>query len=152
MICERSPFTEVLLSSASWLIFHSRGELVEYSHRINEDNPRDVEMIQASDECRIAVVRKRVHDPETKSMLLVTSIWAFRDDGTARVELRIDNDQMLIPYSSYLSPSKVSITVPCQLIFHDLKTGSRPTKIARTSWVNYVFDTQQGKTVEPPFY
>ncbi|KAH7390500.1 hypothetical protein BKA66DRAFT_37068 [Pyrenochaeta sp. MPI-SDFR-AT-0127] len=117
-----------------------RGKMVEYSHQINEDDPRDVEMIEASNECRIAVVRKRVHDPETKSMRLVTSIWAFSNEGTVRVELRMDDDQMYIPYSSYFSPSKVSITLPCELKFHDVKYGNRPAKIAKTSWVNYVFD------------
>jgi hypothetical protein len=126
------------------LTMHSRGSLVEYSHRINEDDPRDVEMIQASDECRIAVVRKRVHEPETKSTRVVTSIWTFSDDNTVRVELRMDDQQMYIPYSSYFSPAKVSITVPCELTFHDVKHGNRPAKVASTSWVNYVFDTPQG--------
>ncbi|CAO2649412.1 Nn.00g067970.m01.CDS01 [Neocucurbitaria sp. VM-36] len=120
-----------------------RGQLVEYSHQINEDDPKDVEMIQASEECRIAVVRKRVHDSETKSMRLVTSIWAFSDDGTVRVELRMHDDHMFIPYSSYFSPNKISITVPCELKFHDVKFGNRPAKTAKTSWVNYIFDTPQ---------
>ncbi|KAJ4366968.1 hypothetical protein N0V83_007498 [Neocucurbitaria cava] len=121
----------------------NRGQLVEYSHRISEDDPKDVEMILASEECRIAVVRKRVQDPDTKSMRLITSIWAFSDDGTVRVELKMHDDQMFIPYSSYFSPNKVSITVPCELKFHDVKLGNRPAKIAKTSWVNYVFDTPQ---------
>lgn len=101
-------------------------------------------MIRATDECRIAVVRKRVHDSETKSMRLITSIWAFSDDGAVRVELRMDDDQMYIPYSSYFSQCKVSITVPCQLKFHDVRYGNRPTKIGKTGWVNYVFDTPHG--------
>ncbi|KAF1851082.1 uncharacterized protein K460DRAFT_302847 [Cucurbitaria berberidis CBS 394.84] len=121
-----------------------RGKLVEYSHQINEDDPKDVEMIQASDECRIAVVRKRVHNLETKSMRLVTSVWVFSDDGTVRIELRMDDDQMYIPYSSYFSPKKVSITVSCELKFHDVKVGNRAAKIAQTSWVNFVFETPQG--------
>ncbi|KAF1942046.1 hypothetical protein EJ02DRAFT_503046 [Clathrospora elynae] len=120
-----------------------RGMLVEYSHRINEDDPRDVEMIGISEECRIAVVRKRMTDPETREVRVVTSIWAFSDDNTVRVELRMHDDQMYIPYSSYFSPSKVSINVPCELKFHDIKHGNRPVRIAKTSWVNYLFDTPQ---------
>jgi hypothetical protein len=34
--------------------------------------------------------------------------------------------------------------VPCELKFHDVKLGNRPNKLAKTSWVNYVFDTSQG--------
>jgi hypothetical protein len=106
-------------------------------------------MIQASDECRIAVVRKRVTDPETRTVRVVTSVWAFSDDNTTRVELRMEDDQMYIPYSSYFSPAKVSITVPCELKFHDVKHGNRPARIAKTSWVNYVFDTAQGQSPPP---
>lgn len=102
-------------------------------------------MIHTCDECRIAVVRKRVHDSETKAIRVVTSIWVFSDDNTVRMELRMDDDQMYIPYSSYFSPTKVSITVPCELKFHDVKHGNRPAKLAKTSWVNYVFETPQGK-------
>jgi hypothetical protein len=133
----------------SFADFTSRGKLVEYSHRFNQDDPRDVEMIQASDECRIAVVRKRVTDPETRTVRVVTSVWAFSDDNTTRVELRMEDDQMYIPYSSYFSPAKVSITVPCELKFHDVKHGNRPARVAKTSWVNYVFNTSQGKSPPP---
>ncbi|KAI4645323.1 uncharacterized protein J4E79_010860 [Alternaria viburni] len=121
----------------------SRGSLVEYSHRINQDDPRDVEMIEASEECRIAVVRKRVTDSETKAVRVVTSVWAFSDDNTTRVELRMEDDQMYIPYSSYFNPAKASITVLCELIFHDVKHGNRPVRVEKTSWVNYVFDSPQ---------
>ncbi|KAH3953157.1 hypothetical protein HBH98_131200 [Parastagonospora nodorum] len=119
-----------------------RGKLAQYSHQINEDDPRDVEMIPVCEDCRIAVVRKRVHDPETRAVRVVTSIWVFSDDNTVRMELRMDDEQMYIPYSSYFSPTKVSITVPCELKFHDVKHGSRPAKLARTTWVNYVFQTR----------
>jgi hypothetical protein len=28
---------------------------------------------------------------------------------------------------------------------HDVKHGNRPAKLAKTSWVNYVLETPQGK-------
>jgi hypothetical protein len=102
-------------------------------------------MVEASSSCRIAVVRKRVTDPVTRSVRVVTSVWAFSDDNTTRVELRMEDDQMYIPYSSYFSPAKVSITVLCELKFHDIKLGNRLVRSAKTSWVNYVFETAQGK-------
>lgn len=130
----------------------SRGKLVEYSHQINEDDPRDVEMVQATEDCRIAVVRKRVHDSESHGVRVVTSVWAFSDDNTVRLELRMDDTQMYIPYSSYFSPTKVSITVPCELKFHDVKHGNRPTQLTKTSWVNYVFEKPQGKLIVVPSF
>lgn len=55
------------------------------------------------------------------------------------------DDQMYIPYSSYFSLSKVSITVPCKLKFHDIQFGNRPLQTVRTTWVNYLFDSSEGK-------
>lgn len=131
----------------SHLILFRRANIVEYSRQINEDDPRDVEMVQASNECRIAVVRKRVTDPESRQVRVVTSVWAFSDDGATRVELRMDDTQMYIPYASYFSPCKVSITLPCELKFHDIKHGNRPLRVAKTTWVNYVFNSSQGTTI-----
>ncbi|KAF2854320.1 hypothetical protein T440DRAFT_272953 [Plenodomus tracheiphilus IPT5] len=118
-----------------------RGKLVEYSHQLDEVDRNDVEMVTASEECRIAVVRKRITDSETRKVRVATSVWTFSDDGTVRMELRMADDQMYIPYSSYFSLSKVSITVPCDLKFHDVKLGNRPVKVAKTTWVNYVFES-----------
>jgi hypothetical protein len=56
-------------------------------------------MIRACDECRIAVVRKRVHDSEMRAIRVVTSIWVFSDDNTVRMELRMDDEQM---YSKFM--------------------------------------------------
>jgi hypothetical protein len=52
-----------------------------------------------------------------------------------------------VPYVGYFAPTKVSITVPCELKFHDVKLGNRPSKLAQTSWVNYIFDTSHGTSV-----
>ncbi|KAL5121723.1 hypothetical protein ACEQ8H_000410 [Pleosporales sp. CAS-2024a] len=146
----RSSTTDSLKSSFEKEAFRNaavlcdvRGVLSEYSHQINEDDPRGVEMVRACGECRIAVVRKRVHDPETRAVRVVTSIWVFSDDNTTRMELRMDDEQMYIPYSSYFSLEKVSITVPCELKFHHVQHGNRPAKLAKTTWVNYVFVTPE---------
>lgn len=123
----------------------SRANRVEYSHQLGEDDKHGVEMLTASEECRIAVVRKRIPIAENRQVRVVTSIWTLSDDGLVRMELRMADDQMYIPYSSYFSLSKVSITVPCKLKFHDVQLGSRPLKTVRTSWVNYIFDSSEGK-------
>ena len=130
------------------LTARSRGRLVEYSQQTVADPDRqsdvaDIEMVEACDSCRIAVVRKRITDSETKNVRVTTSIWAFSDDNNVRVELKMGDGEMYIPYSSYFSPAKVSMTVPCELTFHDVRYGNRIVKTARTSWVNYVFDDSQ---------
>ena len=102
-------------------------------------------MVEACSSCRIAVVRKRITpSSSTESIRMVTSIWALSDDNTVRVELRMEDTEMYIPYSSYFSPAKASITIPCELRFHDVRFGNRLVRTARTSWVNFVFEDAQG--------
>jgi hypothetical protein len=138
----------VLATLVNLLTSCSRGKLVEYSQQTIPDpdcpgDIADIEMVEACDSCRIAVVRKRITDPETKNVRVVTSIWALSDDNNVRVELKMGDGAMYIPYSSYFSPAKISMTVSCELRFHDVRYGNRLVKTARTSWINYVFDDSQ---------
>ncbi|KAF2181890.1 hypothetical protein K469DRAFT_671176 [Zopfia rhizophila CBS 207.26] len=125
-----------------------RGLLVEYTLKLNEETPSDpfgVEMVEACKECRITVVRKRESiDNETKMM---TSIWVFSDDNTVRLQQRLAEGEMYVPYSSYFSPEKISITVPCEIKYHDMVYGKKPVKRARTSWINYVFEDGKSSTL-----
>ncbi|KAF2736975.1 hypothetical protein EJ04DRAFT_510694 [Polyplosphaeria fusca] len=119
-----------------------RGRLVEYTQKVASDND-DVEMVSACENCRIAVVRKREFNPD-KSVHMMTSIWVFSDDNTVRMELKMADGEMYVPYSSYFTPEKISITVKCELKFHDVKYGARPARIARTHWINYIFEDEKG--------
>ena len=121
----------------------SRGMTVEYAQKVsNEEDSHDVEMVEACQECRIAVVRKREAMVDAKhDIRMMTSIWVFSDDNTVRLELKMDDGEMYVPYSSYFSPEKVSVTVPCELKFHDVKYGQRVQRTAKTNWINYIFET-----------
>ena len=79
---------------------------------------------------------------------MMTSVWVFSDDNTVRMELKMEDGEMYVPYSSYFTPEKISITVPCELKYHDVHYGIRPSKIARTRWINYVFDDPKGISTE----
>lgn len=120
----------------------SRGSLVEYTHKVSENND-DVEMVQACEDCRIAVVRKR--EPDGGKVRMMTSVWVFSDDNTIRMELKMEDGEMYVPYSSYFTPEKISITVPCELKYHDVQYGIRASKVARTRWINYVFEDSKGR-------
>lgn len=130
-------------SSPNPLTFSSRGTTVEFAQKVSTDeDSHDVEMIQACQECRIAVVRKREAMVDAKDDIrMMTSIWVFSDDNTVRLELKMVDGEMYIPYASYFSPEKVSVTVPCELKFHDVKYGQRVQKTAKTNWINYIFES-----------
>jgi hypothetical protein len=76
---------------------------------------------------------------------MVTSIWVFDDDNTVRFQQKLADGELYVPYSSYFSPEKISVTVPTEIKFHDIKFGSKPLKIAKTSWINYVFENTVGR-------
>ncbi|KAF2004457.1 hypothetical protein P154DRAFT_572117 [Amniculicola lignicola CBS 123094] len=126
-----------------------RGVLVEYAQKMSpEDYEHDVEMVEACQECRIAVVRKREREEGKNSgVRVITSIWVFSDDNTVRMELRMADGEMYVPYSSYFNAEKISVTVPCELKYHDVQFGTRPSKTAKTNWINYVFEDVKGATL-----
>ncbi|KAF2474289.1 uncharacterized protein BDR25DRAFT_256055 [Lindgomyces ingoldianus] len=124
-----------------------RGSLVEYAQKVSsEEDSHDVEMIKACQECRIAVVRKR-ETSEDNSVRMMTSIWVFSDDNIVRLQLKLADGEIYLPYSSYFNPEKISVTVPCELRFHDVRYGTRPLKIAKTHWVNYYFEDTSASTL-----
>lgn len=64
-----------------------RAARVEYTQKKKEDpeDPMGIELVEAMTDCRICVVRKR----ETLAddvVRLITSIWAFSDDDTVRMQ------------------------------------------------------------------
>ncbi|KAF2114864.1 hypothetical protein BDV96DRAFT_86702 [Lophiotrema nucula] len=137
---QKSMFEKQAFRNAA-ILCDVRGSLVEYTHKVSENND-DVEMVQACEDCRIAVVRKR--EPDGGKVRMMTSVWVFSDNNTVRMELKMEDGEMYVPYSSYFTPEKISVTVPCELKYHDVQYGIRPSKIARTRWINYVFDDPKG--------
>lgn len=103
----------------------------------------DIEMVPACTTCRIAVVRKRITTPSTPHVRVVTSIWALSTDNAVRLELPLSPSSPHIPYSSYFSPLKISLTTPSTLRFHSPAYGTRLLRSSHSSWVNFLFDTPQ---------
>jgi hypothetical protein len=122
--------------------------MVEYARKLSpEEDSHEVEMVEACLDCRICVVRKRESTgADGKAVHMMTSIWVFSDDNIVRLQLKLADGDMYVPYSSYFTQQKISITVPCELKYHGVKYGMRLEKIAKTSWINYVFEDTKGDT------
>jgi hypothetical protein len=120
--------------------------MVEYAQKISpEEDSHEVEMVEACLDCRICVVRKRESTgADGKAVHMMTSIWVFSDDNTVRLQLKLADGDMYVPYSSYFNQQKISITVPCELRYHGVKYGTRLEKSAKTNWINYVFEDTKG--------
>ncbi|KAF2231912.1 hypothetical protein EV356DRAFT_535084 [Viridothelium virens] len=114
--------------------------LVEYTQPSkDESKPWETQMISATKEARMCVVRKRNTFNDT--VRFTTSIWSIARDRSARMEQRIVDGDAIVPYSSFFSPEKVSVTIPTELRFHDANPkdpNAEPRRIS-TTWVNYVF-------------
>ncbi|KAJ4353904.1 uncharacterized protein N0V89_005635 [Didymosphaeria variabile] len=141
-LVQKEQFEKVAFRNAA-ILCDVRGTTVEYAQKVSADEgSHDVEMVEACLECRIAVVRKREAMADAKhDIRMMTSIWVFSDDNTVRLELKMVDGEMYVPYSSYFSPEKVSVTVPCELKFHDVKYGQRVLRTAKTTWINYIFES-----------
>lgn len=133
---------------------------MEYLQPPKDENfPLDVEMGDAMGACRILVVRKRDLRPGG-SIRLVTSIWSLSDDGLVRMQQKrkyfptryldielwlkvafvVADGVEVIPHASYFVPEKISLPLVTELKFHDKVYGSKPIKVEKTSWCNYVFE------------
>ncbi|KAF9733921.1 hypothetical protein PMIN01_08264 [Paraphaeosphaeria minitans] len=141
-LVQKEDFKKVAFRHAA-ILCDVRGTTVEYVLKASSDEgSHDVEMVEACQECRIAVVRKREAMADAKhDIRMMTSIWVFSEDNTVRLELKMVDGEMYVPYSSYFSPEKVSVTVPCELKFHDVQYGQRVLMTAKTTWINYVFES-----------
>ncbi|KAF1974575.1 hypothetical protein BU23DRAFT_504997 [Bimuria novae-zelandiae CBS 107.79] len=143
-LIQKEQFEKAAFRNAA-ILCDVRGTTVEYAQQVSPspDSPT-VSMITACDDCRIAVVRKREPMPDAHDDIrIMTSIWVFSADNTVRLELKMVDGEMYVPYSSYFSPTKISITVPCELKFHDVRYGQRVQRSVKTNWINYVFDEAQ---------
>ncbi|KAF2638918.1 hypothetical protein P280DRAFT_430454 [Massarina eburnea CBS 473.64] len=119
------------------------GTAVEYAVKVSSDSgSNEVKMAKACCRCRIAVIRKREFPADGKGDIqIMTSVWVISDDNTLRMELKIADGGWYVPYSSFFSPEKVSITVPCELKFYDVEYEQRPLKVESTNWINYVLES-----------
>lgn len=137
---------ERLLFKNSAILCDLPASLVEYTQPSkDESRPWDMEMEIATKQARICVVRKRNNIND--NIRFTTSIWALSYDRSARLEQRLVDGDAIVPYSSFFSPEKVSVTIPTELKFHEARPkdpDASPRK-ASTGWVNYVFhDSRAG--------
>ena len=136
---EQEEFEQSLFKNSA-ILCDLRATLVEYTQPSkDESRPWDMEMETATKEARICVVRKRNNINDT--IRFTTSIWAIAYDRSARMEQRLVDGDAIVPYSSFFSPEKVSVTIPTELKFHEISPrdpNDGPRKVA-TGWVNYVF-------------
>ncbi|KAK7710925.1 hypothetical protein SLS57_008241 [Botryosphaeria dothidea] len=131
----------------SAILCELRGKQVEYLHPPKDEMaPLDVEMGDAMGSCRILVVRKRDARPNG-SIRLVTSIWSLSDDGAVRMQQKLADGVEVVPHASYFVPEKISLPLVTELKFHDKAYGSKPLKVEKTSWCNYVFEDVKSATL-----
>lgn len=51
----------------------------------------------------------------------------------------------IIPHASYFVPEKISLPIAAELKFHNKTYGSKPLKVEKTTWCNYVFEDVKSK-------
>ncbi|KAF2087016.1 hypothetical protein K490DRAFT_43232 [Saccharata proteae CBS 121410] len=124
-----------------------RGTAVEYlKPPDDESRPLEAGLGEAMKDCRICIVRKRDTRPDGSSRFL-TSIWALSDDHEVRMQQKLPDTGPLIPYPSYFTPTKISLSLPSTLKFHPHIYGGDTLTSPQTTWINYIFDSPKSATL-----
>lgn len=138
------PTFEKSLFRNAAILCDVRGNVVEYAQKVpDEPDPRfDTEMVEACQQCRIYVIRKRENRAHGGTKL-TTAIWAISEDGTVRCQQKLSDFVEMVPYCSYFEQEKVSIP-PTEdgeitLRFHGERWTDELEKEVKTNWVNYIF-------------
>ncbi|KAK5166329.1 uncharacterized protein LTR77_008590 [Saxophila tyrrhenica] len=126
-----------------------RCSVIEYAQTLpDEPDPRyNIEMVEACQDARIVVIRKR-ENREHGGTRLATSIWALSDDGTIRCQQKLSEIADTVPYCSYFQPEKVSIgDAEMCLRFHGLNWTDMAKQDVKTNWVNYILESENDATL-----
>ncbi|WPH00717.1 Hypothetical protein R9X50_00354700 [Acrodontium crateriforme] len=141
-----TPSFEKLLFRNSAILCDVRATLVEHAQKNpSEPDPRyDIEMVPAMTEGRVCVIRKREHR-EHGGTKVVTSVWSISDDGETRMQQKLSETLETVPYCSFFQPEKVSLPPTdkdISLKFHDRVWGEQLKNEMKTTWINYIFETE----------
>ena len=127
------------------ILCEARGASVEYTVP-DEDKPRDWKIVEATKNCQISVVTKRFKLSSDKTRY-ISSIWTLSDDRKVRLQQRLLDDEEIIPYTVWGNTTKIVLRVPTELKYHGFTTLDKPVEIVKTEWVNYIFDSEMGRSM-----
>lgn len=139
---QQQAFEKQLFRNSAKL-FDGLGTLVEYT-QVNPDQTDAryaTELVSAATSCRICVVRRRENLPHGSGATFATSIWAFADDNSVRLQHKLSEHNDTIPFASVFQPEKVSVDGDISLVYHGPVFGTKPEREVKTGWVNYILST-----------
>lgn len=142
---DAKAFEKSLLRNSA-ILGDLRAVLVEFAHKNpDEEDPRfDTEMRPVCERARIFVVRKRENCAHGGTKV-ATSIWTISDDGGVRCQQKLPELSETVPYCSFFEPEKVAVPPTAgeiTLKLHAPQWGDREEKDITTTWVNYVFESE----------
>lgn len=136
---KRVNFMKQLFRNSAKL-FDGHADLVEFTQEnAEEPDPRfATELVPVATGCRVLVVRKKENLPHG-GLIYTTSIWTIADDFSIRVQQRLPDHPEPVPWSSFFSPEKVSLSGEIILHHHGQTWGEPALTATKTNWINYIF-------------
>ncbi|MCJ1306878.1 hypothetical protein MMC25_000522 [Agyrium rufum] len=135
---EHETFKRHLLRDSA-VLCDIRGTSIDYTLP-DPDKVGDFKSLQASGPCQIMIVRKKQR-LSTKQIRFSTSIWAFSDDRSVRLEQVLADGEEVIPYTLFGLEEKVVLQVPTELKLHATTIDGLPKRTPATHWVSYMFES-----------
>lgn len=143
---KRVNFMKQLFRNSAKL-FDGHADLVEFTQdNAEEPDPRfATELVPVATGCRVLVVRKKENLPHG-GLTYTTSIWTIADDFSVRAQQRLPDYPESVPWSSYFSPEKVSLSGDIILHHHGHTWGDPILTATKTNWINYIFEPADAAT------
>ena len=63
----------------------------------------------------------------------------------------VADGEEVIPYTVWGMTKKVVLRVPAELKFHDTTVDAKPISVAKTTWINFNFESERGARVPSAF-
>ncbi|MCJ1248125.1 hypothetical protein MMC30_005340 [Trapelia coarctata] len=134
-VFERKIFTDAII------LCEVRGTVIDYTQP-DLDKANEWKMVEACKGCRVCIVTK-TQTRSNGTLRFMTSIWTLSDSRGTRIQQKIPDGESVIPYTVWGNTKKVVLRVETELKFHDTILELKPISVAKTSWVNFNFETEK---------
>jgi hypothetical protein len=140
-VSQQTDFRKEVMRDCA-ILCDTAGASVTYAQRAEDG---DYEMVPAASECQVMILRKRTPQSDG-SVRYITSIWAFSNDRSVRLQQKLGDGVEIVPYTVWGAPKKVALRVYSLLKFFGVSPDSMPVDTAQTNWVTYEFNDEDSST------
>jgi len=137
---EQEAFEKIIFTGAT-ILCEVRAELVDYTQP-NPEIHGEWMMVEACKACKVCIVTRN-EKTSNGALQFKTSVWVLSENRGTRLQQELLDGVEVIPYTVWGNEKKVVLRVPTELKFHDTIMDAKPVSVAKTSWINFNFESER---------